>query len=61
MALPWLVRLSFEVPGQLLPGLPSEERDFIMETREWYEQFTARRVEAAVKTALEAALETGAE
>ncbi|WP_437901060.1 hypothetical protein [Sorangium sp. So ce124] len=51
VALPWLVRLSFEVPGQLLLGLPSEERDFIMETREWYEQFTARR-EAALREAV---------
>ncbi|WP_437282942.1 hypothetical protein WME90_20930 [Sorangium sp. So ce375] len=50
VALPWLVRLSFEVPEQLLLGLPSEERDLIMETREWYEQFTARR-EAALKEA----------
>ncbi|KYF93035.1 hypothetical protein BE20_10425 [Sorangium cellulosum] len=33
VALPWLVRLSFEVPAELLAGLPSEERDFIMETR----------------------------
>jgi hypothetical protein len=51
VALPWLVRLSFEVPEQLLLGLPSEERDLIMETREWYEQFTARR-EAALKEAV---------
>ncbi|WP_438030707.1 hypothetical protein [Sorangium sp. So ce233] len=47
VALPWLVRLSFEVPAQLLPGLPSEERDFIMETREWYEQWNARRMKEA--------------
>ncbi|WP_433937317.1 hypothetical protein AB3662_22045 [Sorangium cellulosum] len=47
VALPWLVRLSFEVPDQLLPGLPSEERDFIMETREWYEQWNARRMKEA--------------
>ncbi|WP_437312013.1 hypothetical protein [Sorangium sp. So ce388] len=47
MALPWLVQLSFEVPEALLPGLPSEERDFIMETREWYEQWNARRMQEA--------------
>ncbi|WP_437760702.1 hypothetical protein [Sorangium sp. So ce1389] len=47
VALPWLVRLSFEVPEELLPGLPSEERDFIMETREWYEQWNARRMQEA--------------
>ncbi|WP_437878849.1 hypothetical protein [Sorangium sp. So ce513] len=47
VALPWLVRLSFEVPVELLPGLPSEERDFIMETREWYEQWNARRMKEA--------------
>ncbi|WP_437932445.1 hypothetical protein WMF37_25360 [Sorangium sp. So ce291] len=47
MALPSLVRSSFEVPEELLPGLPSEERDFIMETREWYEQWNARRMQEA--------------
>ncbi|WP_437961240.1 hypothetical protein WME76_17460 [Sorangium sp. So ce119] len=47
VALPWLVRLNFEVPDQLLPELPSEERDFIMETREWYEQWNARRMKEA--------------
>jgi hypothetical protein len=45
VALPWLVRLSFEVPAELLPDLPVEERELIMETREWYEQFEARRRE----------------
>jgi hypothetical protein len=45
VALPWLVRLSFEVPAELLPDLPAEERELIMETREWYEQFEARRRE----------------
>ncbi|XXX82424.1 hypothetical protein WMF30_27085 [Sorangium sp. So ce134] len=44
------------MPEQLLPGLPSEERDFIMETREWFEQFTARRLQAGLEAALEAAL-----
>jgi hypothetical protein len=51
VAFPWLVRLSFEVPAEVVAGLPAEERDFIMETREWYEQFneqyTARRLKEA--------------
>ncbi|WP_437518014.1 hypothetical protein [Sorangium sp. So ce1099] len=60
VALPWLVRLSFEVPEELLPGLPSEERDFIMETREWYEQWNARRMQEA-KEAEERAQQRGHE
>ena len=47
VALPWLVRLSFEVPADLVAALPAEERDFIMEAREWYEQFNARRLKEA--------------
>jgi hypothetical protein len=47
VALPWLVRLSFEVPAEIVAALPAEERDFIMETREWYEQFNARRMKEA--------------
>jgi hypothetical protein len=38
VALPWLVRLEFEVPEDL-SELPAEERDLIMETREWFEQY----------------------
>jgi hypothetical protein len=38
VAVPWLVRLSFEVPAEILPTLPPEEKDWIMEAREWYEQ-----------------------
>ena len=53
VALPWLVRLSFDVPADLLPALPTEERDFIMETREWYEQFQKRWVEQKLKQAEE--------
>ncbi|MGK3962737.1 hypothetical protein WMF38_00935 [Sorangium sp. So ce118] len=60
VALPWLVRLSFEVPEELLQGLPSEERDFIMETREWYEQWNARRMQEA-KEAEERAQQRGHE
>ncbi|NUQ76900.1 MAG: hypothetical protein HUU21_25475 [Polyangiaceae bacterium] len=44
---PWLVRLSFEVPAEVVARLPADERDFIMETREWYEQFNARRLKEA--------------
>jgi hypothetical protein len=47
VALPWLVRLSFEVPAELLPELPAEERELIMETREWFEQFEAQRMKQA--------------
>jgi hypothetical protein len=47
VAFPWLVRLSFEVPADLVARLPAEERDLVMETREWYEQFNARRLEEA--------------
>ncbi|WP_437683534.1 hypothetical protein [Sorangium sp. So ce131] len=59
VALPWLVRLSFEVPEDLLPALPAEERDLIVETREWFEQFTARRINEAVKEAIKEAEERG--
>ncbi|MCK6588751.1 MAG: hypothetical protein L6Q76_14330 [Polyangiaceae bacterium] len=47
VALPWLVRLSFEVPAEVVVALPAEERDFIMEAQEWYEQFNARRLKEA--------------
>jgi len=47
VAFPWLVRLSFEVPAEVVARLPADERDFIMETREWYEQFNARRLKEA--------------
>jgi hypothetical protein len=47
VALPWLVRLSFEVPADIVVALPAEERDFIMEAQEWYEQFNARRLKEA--------------
>jgi hypothetical protein len=39
--------MAFEVPADLVAVLPAEERDFIMEAREWYEQFNARRVKEA--------------
>jgi hypothetical protein len=49
VALPWLIRLSFEVPAEVVADLPPEERDFIMETREWYEQFNAKRLNEALQ------------
>jgi cation transport regulator ChaB len=52
VAFPWLIRLSFEVPAEVVAGLPREERDLIMETREWYEQFNARRLNEAMQEAL---------
>ncbi|KYF72883.1 hypothetical protein BE17_47965 [Sorangium cellulosum] len=59
LALPWLVRLSFEVPAELLPGLPAEERDFIMETREWYEQTLKQAEERGVERGVERGIERG--
>ncbi|AUX43517.1 hypothetical protein SOCE26_049660 [Sorangium cellulosum] len=59
VALPWLVRLSFEVPEDLLPALPAEERDLIVETREWFEQFTARRIKEGIQEAIKEAEERG--
>ncbi|WP_434041438.1 MULTISPECIES: hypothetical protein [Sorangium] len=61
VALPWLVRLSFEVPTELLAGLPSEERDFIMETREWYEQTLKQAEERGIEHGIERGLERGLE
>jgi flagellar biosynthesis/type III secretory pathway protein FliH len=58
LAFPWLVRLSFEVPAALAATLPAEERDFIMETQEWFEQFTARKVEEGVREGLRKAKES---
>ena len=53
VALPWLVRLSFEVPAEMRTALPVEEREFIMETREWFERFQAERLQQAVQQAEE--------
>jgi hypothetical protein len=41
VALPWLQRLSLEVPTDPAERT-DEERDFIMETREWFEQYKAQ-------------------
>jgi hypothetical protein len=57
VALPWLIRLSFEVPAEMVAGLPGEERELIMETREWYEQFNARRLKEAMQEALPKAMQ----
>ena len=38
MAVPWLQRLRFEVPSDP-DKQTSEERDFIVETQEWFEQY----------------------
>jgi hypothetical protein len=38
VALPWLVRLRFEVPPDPVEQ-SNEEREFIMETQEWFEQY----------------------
>jgi hypothetical protein len=57
LAFPWLVRLSFEVPADLAATLPPEERDLIMETQEWFEQFTARKVEEGVQKGMQEAVQ----
>jgi hypothetical protein len=41
------------VPADLAATLSPEERDFVMETQEWFEQFTARKVEEGVQKAKE--------
>ncbi len=47
IALPWLARLLFEVPASAT-DLPVEERDFVMETREWFEQLQTQLREEGV-------------
>jgi hypothetical protein len=61
LALPWLVRLSFEVPAEVLPGLPAEERDFIMEAREWYERTLKEAEERGVGRGLKRGIKRGIE
>ena len=58
MALPWLARLLFEVPVQAT-NLPPEERDFIMETREWFEQLQKQLREEGVAQGLSRGREEG--
>ena len=53
VALPWLIRPSFGVPDE---GLAAEEREFIMETREWYEEWRRKNVDEPLE-ALQAARE----
>ena len=58
IALPWLARLLFEVPAQAAE-LPPEERDFIMETREWFEQLQRQLREEGVAQGLSRGREEG--
>jgi hypothetical protein len=48
LALPWLIRLSFEVPIQ---GLGPEERELVMETREWFEEWHRKNVDEPLQAA----------
>jgi hypothetical protein len=52
VARPWLIRLCFEVPVE---GLADDERDVIMETREWYEEWHRKNVDEPLREAREAA------
>lgn len=58
IALPWLARLIFEVPAQAT-DLPPEERDFIMETREWFEQLQKQLRDEGVAQGLSRGREEG--
>jgi hypothetical protein len=58
IALPWLARLMFEVP-KLGADLPPEERDFIVETREWFEQLQKQLREEGVAQGLSRGREEG--
>ncbi|MEP7125337.1 MAG: hypothetical protein ABJE95_30680 [Byssovorax sp.] len=58
IALPWLARLVFEVPTQA-SSLPPEERDFILETREWFEQLQRQLREEGVAQGLSRGREEG--
>jgi hypothetical protein len=53
VALPWLIRLCFEVPVE---GLAAGEKDFIMETREWYEEWRRKNVDEPLREARQEAL-----
>jgi hypothetical protein len=58
IALPWLARLLFEVPAQPAE-LPAEEREFIMETREWFEHLQRQLREEGVAHGLSRGREEG--
>jgi hypothetical protein len=58
IALPWLARLIFEVPKQGAE-LPAEERDFIVETREWFEQLQKQLRDDGVAQGLSRGREEG--
>ncbi len=48
LALPWLVRLVFEVPVE---GLAADEKDIIMDTRQWYEEWHRKNVDEPLRAA----------
>ncbi len=58
IALPWLARLIFEVPDQTA-DIPTEERDFILETRDWFEQLQKQLREEGVAQGLSRGREEG--
>jgi hypothetical protein len=58
IALPWLARLIFEVPAAAA-NLPAEERDFIVETREWFEQLQKQLRDEGVAQGLSRGREEG--
>jgi hypothetical protein len=42
VALPWLVRLSFELPAELMALLPAKEKDAIMDAQKWIDEVFVR-------------------
>lgn len=58
IALPWLARLLFEVPANAAE-IPADERDFIMETREWFEQLQRQLREEGMAQGLSRGREEG--
>jgi hypothetical protein len=58
IALPWLARLVFEVTAQAAEQA-AEERDLIMETREWFEQLQKQLREEGVAQGLSRGREEG--
>lgn len=42
VALPWLVRLSFELPAELMALLPVKEKDVIMDAQQWIDEVFVR-------------------
>ncbi len=58
IALPWLAWLIFEVPKQGA-DLPAEEREFIVETRDWFEQLQKQLRDEGVAQGLSRGREEG--